>query len=441
MRRVLPLALCVVALSVTTASAQNVLVPSYAPPGTGFAASAPIVLPAAQPYAQPAPPVLPPTAPAPSPAPSLPDDSLFRRFFSPFAQPREAGGQASRTFNENFDGDFGGIFYTRRITTGFTTVPRTIGFTQRVVGFTPTTVTTINTNQNGPRLIVTTTNNPIIVNDPVVVNDVVATQRTVRLPLAARYSGILITDNDNPRPQDRFYAGYNFYDNIGGALNRGTGLGQVDLQRQMFGFEKTFLDGDASFGMRLPFVQQYGQSGVFSERNTGDLTLLWKYAFYNDRETGDLISGGLVLTLPTGSGSAILLDGSRAPHSTIFQPWGGFVKTYDRAYVQGITSLLIPTDNRDPLLWNNSIGVGYYIYRNAGAGLLTSIAPVAELHVRTPLSNRNSSNVIFFQDQVNVTGGLHFKFNRASLSTSVCVPIVGPRPWAVEAMSFLNIAF
>ena len=47
----------------------------------------------------------------------------------------EAGGQPSRTFNENFDGDFGGVFYTRRIITGFTVVPRVVGFNQRVVGF------------------------------------------------------------------------------------------------------------------------------------------------------------------------------------------------------------------------------------------------------------------------------------------------------------------
>ena len=64
---------------------------------------------------------------------------------------------------------------------------------------------------------------PVIVSDPIVVNDVVAQQRLARLTLAARYSGILITDNDGPRLQDRLYGGYNFYDNIGGRLNPGPG--------------------------------------------------------------------------------------------------------------------------------------------------------------------------------------------------------------------------
>ena len=129
--------------------------------------------------------------------------------------------------------------------------------------------------------------------------------------LAARYSGVLITDNDNPRPQDRVYGGYNFYDDIGGALN--TGLPRFDQQRQTVGFEKTFLGGDASFGMRLPFVQQYG-GGVPGTHNVGDLSLLFKYAFLNNVETGDILSAGFVLTTPTGSGDALLVDGTHAPH-------------------------------------------------------------------------------------------------------------------------------
>ena len=370
---------------------------------------------------------------------------LERRLGNPFAQATEAGGRPSRTANEQFDGDFGGVFYKRVVTTGFTTQPRVVGFTQRVVGFTPTpgpTTTTTTTNGTVGRVVTitnTVTNVPIIVNVPIVVQDTVATQRLVRLTLAARYSGVLITDNDNPRPLDRVYGGYNFYDNLGGRLN--PGLGGADLQRQTVGFETTFLDGDASFGMRLPFVQQYGPGGVGGTNNVGDLSLIWKYAIYNDRETGDLWSAGLVLTTPTGSGDATLWDGSKAPHSVLFQPWTGFVKTFDRAYVQGITSLVVPTDGRDPTLWNNSVAAGYYVYRNAANAWLTAVVPTAELHVRTPLSSRNPNGSVYLQDEVNVTGGVHFRFNRAVLSAAVCVPVVGPRPWSVEAMSFFNFYF
>ncbi|MBY0459509.1 MAG: hypothetical protein K2V38_19475, partial [Gemmataceae bacterium] len=349
---------------------------------------------------------------------------------------------ARRTANENFDGDFGGVFYTRRITTGFVTQQQVVGFTQRVTGFTPTTTTTTTTGtdpQGRPITIrtVTTTNTPVIVNDPVVVTTQVAQQRVVRLPLGGRYSGILLSDNDNPRPQDRLYGGFTFYDNFGAALN--PGFGPVDLQRQVAGFEKTFFGGDASFGMRLPLLQQYGPG--FSAHDIGDLSLLFKYALYNNPETNDLVSAGLVLTVPTGSGSAILLDGSRAPHSVLFQPWAGFVKTFDRAYVQGISSLIVPTDGRDPTLWNNSLGVGYYVYRSTGNTWLTSVAPVAEVHVRTPLNQRNPSGLVYLQDQVNLTGGLHLRFGRLSVSTAIGTPVVGPRPWAFESMTFVNLNF
>ena len=441
--------------------AQDVLVPAIGAPAGRL--SPPVTLPtdlgafAAPPGDSGVPMMLPPLAPpgyTPVPRGDAPiPNPLERRLSLPSVQLTEAGGQPARTANENFDGDFGGVFYKRLITTGFTTRPRVIGFSQRVVGnrITPpnpaTTTTTTTTSFNTGVPVVTITNTvtsvatsfPIIVNDPIVVQETVATQRLVRLTLAARYSGILITDNDNPRPQDRVYGGYNFYDNIGGRLN--PGLGGVDLQRQMVGFEKTFLDGDASFGMRLPFVQQYGPAGVGGTNNVGDLTLIWKYAIVNDRATGDLWSAGLVLTTPTGSGDATLWDGSRAPHSVLFQPWTGFVRTFDRAYVQGVTSLVVPTDGRDPTLWNNSVAAGYYVYRSGANAWLTAVVPTAELHVRTPLTSRNPNGLAYLQDEVNVTGGVHFRFNRAVLSAAVCVPVAGPRPWSVEAMSFLNFYF
>jgi hypothetical protein len=429
MRRVLALTL-LLALLAPAVHAQDVMIPSL--PAAGQPGAPPMMVP----------PVPPPGyTPVPRGDPLEPNP-LDRRLTSPFARPTEAGGQAARTFNENFDGDFAGVFYKQLLTVR---ERRTI-FAQRVVGFTPVTTTTtsqvVGQDQLGRPTIITTVtnntvNNPIIANVPVA-TEVVVSQRLARLTLAARYSGILITDNDNPRPQDRVYAGFNFYDDIGRGLN--PNLGEVDLQRQMAGFEKTFLDGDASFGMRLPFVQQYGPPGVSGTNNVGDLTLIWKYALLNNRETGNLWSAGLVLTTPTGSGDAILWDGRLAPHSVLFQPWTGFVRTFDRGYVQGITSFVIPTDSRDPTLWNNSVAAGFYVYRNPDSWL-TAVVPTAEIHLRTPLSNSNPAGLVYLQDQLNLTGGVHLRFNRAVLSGAVCVPVMGPRPWALEAMSFLNIPF
>jgi hypothetical protein len=360
--------------------------------------------------------------------PGMPPDTT-QQLFEPTAQGPRGGGQPAQGYNNGFNGDFSGIFYSQVVTTT-TTVPQVVGFTQRVVGTTQTVTVDPTT---GARVV---TNTPIIVSDPVVVPGTVTHTQVIRAPVAGRYQGVMITDNDNPRPVDRVYFGYNFLSDLGASLNGGAG---TDLQRQHVGFEKTFLDGDASFGMRLPFVEQYGQG--ISSRDVGDLTLVFKYAVYNDRQTGDLVSGGLLLTTPTGGGGVILADGSGTPHSWLFQPWGGFVKTLDRLYVMGVSNLIAPSDGRDPLLWGNSLAAGYWLYRSDSDRLLTGVIPTIEFHSRTPLNHRNPDDLVFVQDQMNITAGVHFRSPRAILSPAVCVPVMGPRPWSIEAMCFANWTF
>ena len=92
------------------------------------------------------------------------------------------------------------------------------------------------------------------------------------------------------------------------------------------------------------------------QRNTGDLSFLLKYAFFNERETGNLMSLGLVVTAPTGTGNDVeLLDGTTLPTSVLLQPWLGGVRMFQRGYTQAISSMLIPTSTREPTLVNNSV--------------------------------------------------------------------------------------
>ncbi|MFO0800054.1 MAG: hypothetical protein U0804_21515 [Gemmataceae bacterium] len=423
-------------------------------------------------FEQEAQPKQPPAVPK-QPDPKLPDPKLpdpkapspVDRLLAPaFASGTEAGGFAARSYNENFDGDNLGVLYRQLRVVGFSTIPVPGGFTQQIVGTTQrqvgTTPRVIGYNRtiivtqeggsggSGQPIVITT---PVVVQDPVYVLDpvIVTTPTTagvvvprtaqVLLPAASRYSGIQITDNDSPRPTDRLYFGYQFYSDAGYSLNPATG--GSDVQRQMAGFEYTLLDGDASVGMRLPYMQQYGPVG-YASQTVGDLSVLFKYAFYNDLETGNLASAGLVVTTPTGGGGSdvILLDGSAAPHSTLFQPWLGFVRMFDAGYVQGITNLIVPTDSRDPTVYGASLGVGYFAYQNP-TGILTGVIPRAEVHLRTPFNQRDPNGLVYFPDQVNVNGGLTLRFGRTALNAGVSVPVVGPRPWAVEAMSFLNVNF
>jgi len=350
--------------------------------------------------------VTPPTTPLTPPmdpnAPNPPLPGQNDPLQNAFAQGSEGGGNASRSFNESFNGDFGGIFVTRQVQVGTRSVTLSSG--------------------TAPG---STVLRPVF--------------RDVVVPLASRYNGILITDNDSPRPVDRVYFGYNYYNNIGTSLN--DGFDRIDMHRQTLGFEKTFLDGNASFGMRLPFIQTTGPSSV-AQSNVGDLSLLLKYAFYNNLNTGDVASTGLVLTTPTGGGNDVILsDGNTPANSVIFQPWLGGVRMLPRGYAQGITSFLVPTDGRDPLLFNNSLALAYFLYQNANDRFVNALIPFVEAHVRTPLNNSDPDSAIFFQNQTNLTFGTHFRTVRSTLSPAFCVPLVGPKPYSGEFNLMLNVRF
>lgn len=424
MRRLMVLALWG-ALDISLASAQEAVAPaggSVLPDLSTFAS--PSYVPYVPPIALPAvdPSQLLPTTPTPAPA-----GAAFP--LNPFGQATEAGGQPSRTFNENFDGDLSPIFYKQTITTGFVDVPHTT-FTQQVTGFTQQ----VSINAAGVR---TVTNVPVFSNIPITTHTLVPVHQTVSVPLAGHYNGVSVVEWGNPLPRNTAYIGYNYYSNVGGALN--PTVGGANVNQQTAGFESVVF-GNASVGIRLPFVQQYGPLGSGSQQ-VGDLTLLLKYAAYYNPETGNAITGGFAVTAPTGGASAVLADGVTAPHSWLLQPWGGFVYRFSRGYAQGISNIIAPTDSRDVTLWGNSLGFGYWLYTASPDHFLTGITPVAEIHVNTPLNHRNPNGDIYYMDQVNATTGAHFRFNRAVISTALVVPLVGPRPFNTEAIVYASYWF
>ena len=63
-----------------------------------------------------------------------------------------------------------------------------------------------------------------------------------------------IADNQSPQPQNRIYSSFNYYDNLNYQVNSrlGSPLSDFQVYRYIVGFEKTVLDGNGSFGMRLP---------------------------------------------------------------------------------------------------------------------------------------------------------------------------------------------
>src|SRR5207302_162718 len=182
----------------------------------------------------------------------------------------------------------------------------------------------------------------------------------------------------------------------------------------------TFFGGDASFGMRLPFVRISGPDGV-AESRFSDMTLIFKYALYND-PAGDTFSGGLALTVPTGGGITVdypnpttgVVDGTNPAtfYPVIFQPFAGWVRNVgEYFYLHGFHSLAVPTDGRDVTLLFNDVGIGAWLFRNRGTlenRFLQAVVPTVEFHLNTPLTHRGShTQPIGFADQLNLTFGTY----------------------------------
>lgn len=250
-----------------------------------------------------------------------------------------------------------------------------------------------------------------------------------------------ITENESPRPTDRVFIGYNYFEDVNKNFV-GAGGGGANLNRETIGFEKTFLDGNASIGMRLPFLELTGNS-TLNETLVDDLSIIFKYAFINNRQTGDVLSAGLVVTVPTAP--AVVIEDEGDLNSTFLEPFIGYIFHFGPdLYIQGFSSISVPTDGRDATLLFNSIGVNYWIYRDRNPeALVIGIIPDLELHLNDPLNHRglDSSGPIGYQDTVDLTMGVNFLFRRISAGVCACVPLTGPKPYEYEIAANLNFHF
>lgn len=265
----------------------------------------------------------------------------------------------------------------------------------------------------------------------------------VQLPQLS-YAAFKISENESPRPTDRVFATYNYYNN----LPTSSFTPGFDVHRETVGFEKTFFDGSASIGVRVPFLQLSGAEQVLSAFNIsdgqfGDVSVIGKYAFYDDRSTGNLLSGGLMITAPTGQ-SNYVVNGNRI-HSTLLQPWtGGIWGLSDNLFVHGFSSIVIPTEGADVTAWYNDLGLGYWLRKGRTDRFFHGIVPTAEVHVGTPLTNRGDNNVnqVHISDYCSIVGGVNFVFWRNStLGFAAGAPVVGPKPWDMEGHVSVNFRF
>jgi len=262
-----------------------------------------------------------------------------------------------------------------------------------------------------------------------------------RVPVIPGYHGVKVTDHDGPRLSDRFYFAYDTATDVNPAGNQPGALG-LHATRQIIGVETVF-DDRFSFGLRVPFVQLRGPFDT-DAREIGDLTTVLKYAVINDPCSGNACTIGINLTFPTGGrGDSLggLPEGGALPRAVFAQPWIGAVWNERDLFVQGVSSLLLPTQPAYPVAWFNSIGTGYWMYHNDQDYLVGGIAPVLEFHLTTAINNRGADEVIVLRDQLNMTAGVFVQFSRLTIGSAVSLPIMGPRLYKVGGIFTASYQF
>lgn len=303
--------------------------------------------------------------------------------------------------------------------------------------------------------------------------------REVNVPLAAR-GAFKIGENESPVPVNRFFSTYNYFNNVavrqavpdhinvdfnrladqittGRDPNGSVSLSdpsfavtgfdatravrRLDLHREVVGFERLLMGDDFSVGVRLPLLQERGET-TLDRSQVGDVSVIFKYALLNDADTGNVLSAGLMVTAPTGDGE-VAVDGTKI-HPTLLQPFVGYFVNFDNFYVQGFSSVIAPTDARDSTLLCNDVALGYRLYTDESqSGLIRYIAPTVEAHITTPLNNRDSIGCPGgFPDIFAATGAVHVGLgDRASLTAGFGTPMTGPQPFDAEAIVQFNLRF
>jgi hypothetical protein len=262
-----------------------------------------------------------------------------------------------------------------------------------------------------------------------------------------------ISENMSPRPQDRLFYNFHYYNDLNGPINTfdRTPINNFQAFRHLFGLEKTFNAGKGSLGLRFPIDTLTADSlveGLQTPTRTavGNLTVFGKYVLEQNPETGSLASVGLAITAPTGPGRFASAPYVFGLNTTTFQPFFGYIYNLNNWFFQGFSAFDFPANPRDVTLLFNDFAIGYFLLRSEDPGrFVTAIAPTFEVHVNTPLNHRNWKDrfdIAAAPDVVNLTYGINVQFRRtAVLTTALITPVSSPKPFEAELAVLLNVFY
>ena len=184
--------------------------------------------------------------------------------------------------------------------------------------------------------------------------------------------GFKIADNQYPRPVDRVWVSFNYYDGVNSGLNQelGAPIKNMQVYNEVFGFEKTFFNQQASVGFRIPVNTLTITSGIpelnGEHTSTGNFSSFVKFLLWqNDR--GSLLSAGLDMSFPTGPKSFAGYPTVLGINAYELQPFLGYILRWDNFYLQGFDSIVVPTDRNLATMYYCDIAMGYFVYRSQGS--------------------------------------------------------------------------
>jgi hypothetical protein len=265
--------------------------------------------------------------------------------------------------------------------------------------------------------------------------------------------GFKISDNQSPRPQDRVFFTFNYFNNFNQSINQrlGAPFSSMQVYRYILGLEKTFWDGWASIGIRMPINTISATSTVRGLGGTStainNFTVFSKMILWQDPTVNNrLISAGLSVTAPSGPGSFAGAPYAFGLRDTQIQPFLGYIWGQDRFYIQGFESIDIPTSSADVTMLYNDIGIGYFVYQdNDPNALIRAIVPTFETHINVPLNHVGAfraNDPFGTPDVVDLTFGGNVLLGRSTLlSVAFVDPVTGPRPFNFEWVVLLNVYF
>jgi hypothetical protein len=272
-------------------------------------------------------------------------------------------------------------------------------------------------------------------------------------PIFPSVRNFKISENQSPRPQDRVFFDFNYYNNLNNTINLRdlSPITQMKAYVYNFGIEKTFNNGMGSVGIRVPLDNLTANSfgdivNTPTSTATGNLTIFAKYILAQNVKTGSLVSTCWAISPQTGPGRFAGAPYLFPLNSTYFQTCIAYIYNYEKWYLQGFSGFSFPANSNDTTLIYNDIALGYYLYRNQDSNQwLTAVAPTFELHVNNPLTHRdpfNRNDLAGSPDTVDLTFGLNFGIrNTAVLTAAFVTPVASPKPFDSEAVLMLNIFY